>query len=216
MTLSKNTLVWIPTCKAALFKTCPIDSTLFTHNWWGRPLTAIGYSFQSRCVGAEPRQWKSNQSQYWTGLCSVQTFCFRAEKMSPFMVRFDWDKAVFHLLFVTGCAMGKLHIGRAATASVLHLCLHRVRPGRLREHKLEAQEKKRRAFTIQLFTSYLTCFPWIRARRQRLTMFHEVLFSYRIRFSAMATCEWQLSQQRLCFGEKKTELKLIYTYVVFI
>lgn len=35
----------------------------------------------------------------------------------------------------------------------------------------------------------LTCFPWIRARRQRLTIFHEVLFSYRIRFRAMATCE---------------------------
>lgn len=52
-------------------------------------------------------------------------------------------------------------------------------------------------------SSYLTCFPWIRARRQRLTMFHEVLFSYRIRFRAMATCEWQLSQQRLCFGGNK-------------
>lgn len=53
--------------------------------------------------------------------------------------------------------------------------------------------------------SHLTCFPWMRARRQRLTMFHEVLFSYRIRFRAMATCEWQLSQQRLCFEEDRED-----------
>lgn len=57
------------------------------------------------------------------------------------------------------------------------------------------------SFPDTLSFSYLTCFPWMRARRQRLTMFHEVLFSYRIRFRAIATCEWQLSQHRLCFGE---------------
>lgn len=45
---------------------------------------------------------------------------------------------------------------------------------------------------------HLTCLPWIRDRRHRFTMFQEVLLSYRIRFSAMATWEWQLSQQMLC------------------
>lgn len=58
-------------------------------------------------------------------------------------------------------------------------------------------------------SAHLTCFPWIRARAQRLTMFHEVLFSYRIRFSAMATWEWQLSQQRLCFWGKSGVISII-------
>lgn len=40
-------------------------------------------------------------------------------------------------------------------------------------------------------------------------MFQEVLFSYRIRFRAMATCEWQLSQQRLCWGENKEYKSLL-------
>lgn len=62
----------------------------------------------------------------------------------------------------------------------------------------------------QVRHSYLTCFPWIRTRRQSLTMFHEVLFSYRIRFKAIATCEWQLSQQRLCFEEDKEYKWLLF------
>jgi len=34
-------------------------------------------------------------------------------------------------------------------------------------------------------------------------MFQEVLLSYLIKFKARATCEWQLSQQRLCWNRKR-------------
>lgn len=39
-------------------------------------------------------------------------------------------------------------------------------------------------------------------------MFQLVLLLYRIRFRASATCEWQLSQQRLCWRHKSSWVRL--------
>lgn len=51
--------------------------------------------------------------------------------------------------------------------------------------------------------THLTCFPLMKDSTHRLTMFQEVLLSYRIRFKAMATWEWQLSKHRLCFNLRR-------------
>jgi hypothetical protein len=44
----------------------------------------------------------------------------------------------------------------------------------------------------------LTCFPLKNTKKQSLIMFQDDEFLYFIIFNAQATCEWQLSQQRLC------------------
>jgi len=46
--------------------------------------------------------------------------------------------------------------------------------------------------------THLTYLPWRIMRKHSVIMFHDVLPSYFIRLRAYATCEWQLSQQRLC------------------
>ena len=56
-----------------------------------------------------------------------------------------------------------------------------------------------------LSVKYLVNLPKINMKKHSLTIFQDDDLLYCIKFRAMATWEWQLSQQRLCCKEQKAE-----------
>ena len=58
--------------------------------------------------------------------------------------------------------------------------------------------RKREGIHVFSIAPQLTYFPLNNIRKQSVTMFHLLLWSYSMVLRALATWLWQLSQQRLC------------------
>ena len=66
-------------------------------------------------------------------------------------------------------------------------------------HKVIAVAIIRNGSHVLINAKKLTYFPLINIRKAKITIFHDVDRLYAIRFNAFATCEWQLSQHKLCW-----------------